>query len=137
MKLYRSKPPKPQRIFTTNFRRQRTFIQIIFTSLKFQLELSFKASRNFKDFDPLKLYWIQALKPWKTFTTNLRRSRTFEESTKNMKNAKNKKSLTSTQLEIHHNFIPKIFQSTFQSKWRTSRVWVKTTSTEYLNWRLF
>ena len=57
--------------------------------------------------------------------------------TKNTKNAKHKKSLTSTQPEIHHNFIPKIFQSIFQSKWRTSCVWVKTTSTQYLNWRHF
>ena len=37
---------------------QRTFIQIILPSLKVLMESSFKASRNFKDFDPSKLHQI-------------------------------------------------------------------------------
>ena len=45
------------------------------------LKSSFKASINFKDFDPSKFHWIQALKPQRTFTTNLRRSRAFKELT--------------------------------------------------------
>ena len=130
MKLYGSNPPKSQRTFITNLQKRRTFIQIILPSLKVLLESSFKAFINFKDFDPSKLHRIQALKHRRTSTTNLRRSRKFKEPTKNVKN---KKSLTSTQPEIHCNFIPKIFQSTFQSKWRTSSVRVKTTSTQYLN----
>jgi len=130
-------PPKPQRIFTTNLWRWSTFIQIILPSLKVLLESRFKASRNFKDFDPSKLHQIQAQKPQKTFTTNLRRSRKFKKPMKNTKNAENKKSLTSIQLGIHCNFIPKNFQSTFQSKWKTSCVWVMTTLMQYLNWRLF
>ena len=137
MKLYGSKPPNPQRTFTTNLRRWRTFIQIILPSLKVLLESNFKASKNFNDFDPSKFYRIQVLKPRRTSTINLRRSIKFEEPMKNAKNTKNKKSLTSAQLEIHRNFIPKIFQSTFQSKCRTSCVRVKTTSTQHLNWRLF
>jgi len=120
VKLYGSKPPKPQRTFTTNLRRQITFIQIIVPSLKVPLESKFKASRNFKDFGPSKLHRIQALKSWRTSTTNLWRWRPFKEPTKN------KKYLTSTQPEIHLNFIPKIFQSTLQSMWRTSCVQVKT-----------
>ena len=133
MKLYRSKPPKPQRTFTTNLQKRRTFFQIILTILKVLLESSFKTARNFRDFDPSKFHWIQALEPRRTSTTNLRRSIKFKESTKNTKNSKNKKSQTSTQPEIHRNFIPKIFQSTSQSKWATSCVRVKTISTQYLN----
>ena len=131
MKLYGSKPLKSQRTFTINLRRRRTLIQIILPSLKVLLESSFKISRNFKDFNPSKLHWIQALRPRGTSTTNLWISIKFEEP------MKNKKSLTSTQPKIHCNFIPKIFQATFQSKWRTYCVRVKTTSTQYLNWRLF
>jgi len=112
VKLYKSKHSKPHITFTTNFRRQRIFIQIILPSLKVLLESSFKTSKNFKDFDSSKLHWIQALKPQRTSITNFRRSKKFKEptkNTKNTKNAKNKKSLTSTQLEIHRNFIPQIF----------------------------
>ena len=127
MKLYGSNPPKSQRTFITNLQKRRTFIQIILPSLKVLLESSFKAFINFKDFDPSKLHRIQALKHRRTSTTNLRRSRTFEEHTMN------RKYLTNIQPEIHCNFIPKIFQSTFQSKWRTSSVRVKTPSTQYLN----
>ena len=111
MKLYESKRPKPHITFTTNFQRQR-IIQIILPSLKVLLESSFKASRNFKDFDPSKLHWIQALKPQRTSITNFQRTRKFKKPTKNTKNTKNakyKKSLTSTQPKIQCNFIPKIF----------------------------
>ena len=139
MRLYRSKPPKPQRTFTTNLQIRRTFIQISLTSLKVLLELSFKASRNFKDFDPSKLHWIQALKPQRTSITNFQRSRKFKKpmkNTKNTKNVKNKKSLTITTKDSMQ-FHPKVLQSTFQSKWRISCVRVKTTLMQYLNWRLF
>ena len=84
MKLCESKPPKPQRTFTTNLWRRKTFIQLILPRLKVLLELSFKASKNFKTYDPLKVHQIQALKLRKTSTTNLRRLRKFEEPTKNM-----------------------------------------------------
>ena len=54
---------------------QITFIQITLSSLKVLMESSFKTSKNFKDFDPTKFQRIRALKPWKTSTTNFRRSR--------------------------------------------------------------
>ena len=85
--------------------------------------IKLQSLQKLQDFDPLKLHRIQALNSQRTFTTNLQRLRTFKEPTKN------KKSLTSIQLESHRNFVPKNFQSNFLSKWRTSCVQVKTTST--------
>lgn len=141
MKLYKSKPLKPLRTSTTNLWNQRIFkkhsAKSFFQSLKVLLESSFKASKNFKVFDPLKLHRIQALKSWRIFTTNFWRSRIFKEPMKNKKSTKRKKSQTRTWLEIYRYFIPKTFQSIFQSKWRTFCVRIQTSSTQYLNCRLF
>ena len=63
---------------------QITFIQIILPSLKVLLESSFKTSKNFKDFDPMKFQRIRALKPWKTSNTNLWRSRPSIEASKTL-----------------------------------------------------
>lgn len=93
------------------------FIQMILHSLRFLLKLRSKASKNFKNSNMSKLYQIQAPIPQRTFTTNLQRSRIFKEPTKKMKNMKNKESLTSAHSMIHCSFVPKTFQSTFQSKW--------------------
>ena len=52
------------------------------------MELNFKASKNFKNFNLLTLHRIQVLKPLITSTTNLRKSKSLEKHTKNMKNEK-------------------------------------------------
>ena len=48
-----------------------------------QAQKPLETSRNHKS---MKLYGFKPLKPRRTFTTNLRRKRTSEEHTKNMKN---------------------------------------------------
>ena len=52
---------------------QRKFIQNILLNLRVVLESSSKASKNSRDSNPLKFYWIQALKFQITSTTNLQR----------------------------------------------------------------
>ena len=47
----------------TSKNKQRRFIQIILPNFKVILESSPKASRKYKNFDQLKIHWIQAQKP--------------------------------------------------------------------------
>ena len=86
---------------------------IILPSLRVLMELNFKTSKIFKDFNPLTLHRIQVLKPLITSTTNLRKSKSSEKHTKNMKN---KKSLLSAKPKINCSSITKIFNlSSIQS----------------------
>ena len=96
-------PPKPLRTSTlktssiSSSKIRRAFIQIMLPNLRLLLELSSNASRNYMDSNLSKIHRIQALKSWRTFTTNLQKQRTFKEHIKKSKNKKkNKKTLIST-----------------------------------------
>ena len=114
MNPYRFKPLKPPKDFhdksSSSIGIKLRFIQIIILSLGVLLESSCKAFRNFKNSKQSKFHRIQALKPRRTYTTNLIKSRKFEEH---------------EDLSIH-----------FPIKVKTISVQIKTTSTQYLNQRL-
>lgn len=126
-----------------NLRIQKEFIKIILRSLGVFLESSSKALWNLKNSKSSKIHRIQTPKFQRTSITNFWRSRTFDERLKIIENMKehlpkkkiwkNKEFLTSLKPKIHHNSMPKIFQSTLQSKCRH----FVFESWQFLNWRFF
>lgn len=90
-KLYHDQALKQPKIFKNlphKSSKTKNIHPIILPSLRVRLELNFKASKNFKDFNPLILHRIQVLKPIITSSTNLQKSESLEKHTKNLKNEK-------------------------------------------------
>ena len=118
MKLYGFKPLKPPKNFDLKSSSAKKFVQIIILSLRVLLESRFKAFKNFKNSKQSKLHRIQALKPRRAYKTNLIKSRNIWRTHEEHEECEEQEISNKLIPDIYRNFVSKIFQSTFQSKWR-------------------